>query len=147
MEKLLVMSLEEEITKELGDVLGNIIHIIRQRLPGIVARCRNKARRLSEESLQDLSTSPPTPTTISNSGAESIFDKSSGLGPSSTTLDTDVELPVFPRDAWVEQNDPNNFLNCNETMDCFAGSNNEFGAAREWEPDDSWESIFQFSNS
>ena len=144
MEKLLVMSLEEEITKELGDVLGNIIDIIRQRLPGIVARCRNKARRLSEDSLGDLSTSPPTPTTSLNSGTESIFDKPVGLGPSSTTLDTDAELSVFNRDVWAEQNDAYDFLNCNESMDCVAGSSNEPLAPREWE---NWESMFQFPNS
>lgn len=100
-EKLLILTLEEEILKELGDVLGNIIDIIRERLPEIVSHCKERAITLSRESKETLSDTNFTKS--SNSGVESIFDKperpqSASIRPSIDMDESDRNLFAIPLD-------------------------------------------------
>lgn len=145
MERLLIASLEEEIVRELGDVLGNIIDIIRQRLPGIVTRSRKKAQALSEESHNDDSSPPTTPTASSNSGAESLFDRPE-VNPSSTTLDTDFGPPAISQDQQTEPNQVCDFVNWNGSSDFIDFSAFEFGDMSHWDQDNNWGPLLGFSN-
>ena len=142
MEKLLISCLEEEILKELGEVLGNAVEIIRQRLPGIVVRCRKRAQTLSEENSNADDSSPPTtPTASSNSGAESLFDRPE-VNPSSTTLDTDFGPPVLLPEQQTQSNAFCDLIDWDQNFDY-----SEFGGMSHWDPENNWGLLPEFSDN